>query len=314
MLFFGVFVLLNAALEYVYSLKTKNAIEQGIHKNQLKWSDMHQNKNDYDIIILGSSRAYTSYNPNILDSILEMKSYNMGTSAQDIAESYYMLEEILEYQNPKYVVLDLFFPSADESHEYYQILSNASFFKDAKIKFDLIAKGYGSSGPINYLVPVIKLKNYIKQDLSSLIGSHQNTKIENHWIKGFLYDTITMTKQQVRNLTPISNFQNTTFSKDRFDDYMGKIIKLLNEHHIHLITVRSPYPPSRLALSSNMDEHDFFESYTSKLDIPFFDYNTNKEKINETYLDTDFSDYHHPNYRGAKKASITLAKFIEQNR
>ena len=126
----GVFILLNLIVDYIYSIPSREAIEKGIHKNYLKWNDIHKNKNQYDVIILGSSRAYTTYNPNVLDSILNTTSYNMGTSAQDIAESYYMLREILEYQSPKYVVLDLFFPSSDTSHEYYQILSNASFFND----------------------------------------------------------------------------------------------------------------------------------------------------------------------------------------
>ena len=312
MIFFGVFVLLNLTVDYIYSLKTKEAIEQGIHKNYLKWTDIHLKKNNYDLIILGSSRAYTSYNPQVLDSLLGIKSYNMGTSAQDIAESYYMLKEILEYQEPKYVVLDLFFPSADESHEYYQILSNASFFNDKRIQYDLISKAYGSSGPVNYLVPIIKLKNYIKQDLGNLLGSNNNKKVENQWIRGYLNDTATITKKGIEQLTPISNMENTSFNKKRFELYMGKIISLLNQKKISLLTVRSPYPPSRIEISKNNDEHNYFEKYTSEHHIPFLDYNTKQHRTNTRFFDTDFSDYHHPNFRGAKTASIILADFIQE--
>lgn len=311
-LFFIVFIAINIVINYVYELPAKKAIENKIHKNFLKWTDIHNNKNTYDLVTIGASRAYTAFNPKILDSALNLESYNMGTSAQDIAESYYTLREVLDYQKPKYVVLDLFFPSSDNVHDYYQIYSNASFFTSNNYKYDLVTEGYGGTGIANYFIPIIKFKNYIKQDLNGLFSKGNSPKQEVNWIKGFLYDTVTVTKPQIEKFTPISDFKNTAFDEERFKTYFNKIKSLTQKHNIKLICVRTPYPPSRLALNEIDDEGNFFKEFMATTEIPFYDLNFYKSETYK-YTDFDFSDYHHPNYRGAEKASMQLVKAIKKD-
>lgn len=308
-LFALVFIFLNIILNYVYELPAKKAIKNNIHKNSLKWADIHNNKNTYDIITIGASRAYTAFNPNIIDSVLNVKSYNMGTSAQDIAESYYTLKEILEYQKPKVIVLDLFFLSSDRQHDFYQIYSNASFFKSNRTKYNLIYDGYGAYGITNYCIPILKFKNYIKNDLNRLFARTLPPKQETNWIRGFSYDTVTVTNKKIANFKPISNFKNTSFDKQRFNTFLNKIKNLTQKENIKLICVRTPYPPSRLSISNVDEEGMFFSNFTKNLNITYFDLNNfNSDKY--IYLDSDFSDYHHPNYRGAEKASKQLCDII----
>ncbi len=301
------FLAINMLLAFIYEIPVKKAILNKTHKNYLKWTDVHVQKNTYDLIIMGSSRAYTAYNPNILDSITGLKSYNMGTSAQDVAETYYMLKELLAYQQPKFVVMDLFFPSADTEHEFYQIFSNASFFNSSKQKFNLVTKGYGAEGIVNYLIPMVELKNYIKNDLSFILKQDRPEKIEDHWIRGFLFDTTIVTQKQIDKFTPISNFKNTSFSKERFDSYQRKIRTLLEKSNCKFITIRTPYPPSRKKLSKLTQEGDYFASYTKENGIPFYDFN----RVLTDIKDSDFSDYHHTNYKGARKVSIALSEIIQ---
>jgi hypothetical protein len=310
LLFLLVFSAINAVLAFVYEQPVKQAIANKTHKNYLKWTDIHQNKNAYNLIVMGSSRAYTAYNPNIIDSITGLKSYNMGTSAQDIAETYYMLKELFEYQAPEFVVMDLFFPSSDTRHEFYQIFSNASFFNSGEVQFNLVTEGYGAEGVVNYLIPVVKLKNYIKNDISALMGPKKPQKKEDHWIRGFLFDTTVVTAQQIAKFTPISNFSNTSFNNERFSFYMNRLQKLLKENNCKFITIHTPYPPSRNAISPLKDEETFFADYTTAQQIPFYDFN----RLLTNIKDSDFSDYHHTNYRGAKKVSTALALLINKHR
>ncbi len=308
-----VFTILNIILNYVYELPAKKAIKNKIHKNSLKWNDIHKNQNTYDLITIGASRAYRSFNPNILDSKLNLNSYNMGTSAQDIAESYYTLKEILKYQKPKFVILDLFLPSSDDKHDFYQIYSNASFFSSNKTKYNLIIDGYGATGVANYCIPILKFKNYIKKDINSFFSNRSNSKPETNWIKGFSYDTITVTQKEISNFYPISNFENTSFKKERFNEFFNKIKQITLDNNIKLICVRTPYPPSRLALNKIDDENAFFRNFTKKSNIPYYDLNT-FENHKYKYIDSDFSDYHHPNYKGAQKASWQLIEIINKLR
>jgi len=311
--FLLLFIALNLVVDYIYNSAAHEAIENKTHKNYLKWTDIHQNKNSYDLVIMGASRAYYAFNPDIIDASLNINSYNMGTSAQDIVESYYSLKEIFEYQNPKYVVLDLFFPLSDNVHDYSQIFSNAYFFNSNKTKFELIVEGYGGSGIANYILPVVKFNNYIKQDLMGLFKEREAIKPETNWIKGHLHDTVTVTKWKIELFEPIPNFRNTTFDKKRFATYFNKIKALIESHNSKLICVRVPYPPSRLELSGHDDEHEYYSNFMKSVEIPFFDLNTYKKET-YYYIDQDFADYHHPNYRGAIKASKQLVEAIKQNK
>lgn len=306
-----VFIFVNAVIAVIYEYPTYKSIENKTNRNYLKWEAIHQRKNTYDLIIVGTSRAYASFNPIIIDSSLHTNSYNMATSAQDIAETYYSLEEIFDYQKPKYIVLDLFFEASDDIYDYYQTFSNSSFFNSNQRRYDLIVKGYGTSGILNFSIPVVKFKNYIKQDIIGMFSNNKSLRKENHWINGYLYDTLTVSKAEVSNFLPISNFENTTFDKERFDVYFKKIELLVKSNNAKLVCVRTAYPPSRLKLTKTDDEGAYFKTYMTKENTPYFDLN-NFIDDHTIYADHDFADYHHPNYKGARKASMQLVEAIKR--
>lgn len=305
------FIIVNVIIAVIYEYPTYKSVKEKTNRNYLKWSAIHNNQNTFDLIIIGTSRAYASFNPVIIDSVLNTNSYNMATSAQDIAETYYSLQEIFEYQQPKYVVLDLFFQASDESYDYYQTFSNSSFFNSTERKFNLIYEGYGTAGILNYSIPVVKFKNYIKQDLVGLFSNNKSLRTEDHWIKGYLHDTLTVGKSQISGFEPIANFETTSFDKDRFDLYFNKIQDLVNANDAKLIGVRTAYPPTRMAMTSMDDEASYFDSYLAQENVPFFDLNAYKSE-EYIYTDQDFADYHHLNYKGAKKATLQLIDAIKQ--
>ena len=305
------FIVVNAIIAGIYEYPTYKSVQNKTNRNYLKWEAIHNNENTFDLIIIGTSRCYASFNPSIIDSVLNTNSYNMATSAQDIAETYYSLQEIFEYQKPKYVVLDMFFEASDETYDYYQTFSNSSFFNSTERKFNLINEGYGNTGLLNYSIPIVKFKNYIKQDMAGLFSNNKSLRKEDIWIKGYLYDPITVSDAQISNFEPIANFETSSFSKDRFNTYFNKIKELISSNNAKLICVRTAYPPTRLELTESDDEATYFKAYLAKENVPFFDLNDFKSD-KYIYSDQDFADYHHPNYKGAKKASLQLIEVLKQ--
>ena len=308
---FLLFVIINLLIVIKYELPAYEAIKNKTNKNYLKWDGIHGNTNTYDLIILGSSRAYTSLNPKVIDSGLNLKSFNMATSSQDITETYYTLKEILDYQNPEYVILETYLGSCDDLVNYYQVYSNASFFNSSKHKYDLVVNGYGSKGIVNYFVPLMKFNNYIKQDIRSLFSKRKSKAPKIQWYKGFHNDTTVITKSAIKGLTPLPNFKNKNFSKNRFRDYFNKIYKITKKNGIKLIVLRTPYPPSRLMLDTNTDENNFYQKYISEYkDVEYYDLNNYKS---DTFIfnDEDFSDFHHANKNGAAKISQQLVDIIK---
>lgn len=76
------------------------------------WNDIIDGRLNSDMWFLGSSRAWAQYNPLVFDSILYVKSYNLGCNAESLRPELQCYEIALSYNpTPKYILLDLFFNS-----------------------------------------------------------------------------------------------------------------------------------------------------------------------------------------------------------
>lgn len=62
--------------------------------------------NSVDILFMGNSHNYVSFNPVIINDILNTRSYVVGMPAESIIISYYELNEILKYQKPQAIILE----------------------------------------------------------------------------------------------------------------------------------------------------------------------------------------------------------------
>jgi hypothetical protein len=61
----------------------------------------------YDVVIAGSSRAYRGYSPFIFDSA-GYNCFNLGTSAQSIKNTYFIIKHYLNADNCKLLIVDVF--------------------------------------------------------------------------------------------------------------------------------------------------------------------------------------------------------------
>ncbi|MFD2098856.1 hypothetical protein [Flagellimonas iocasae] len=309
-LVFGLmFFAINYIFDFFYSMPNRKAIAKGTHKIANKWKDMHDGQEKYDILILGSSRSFTGYNPKIIDSVLGGNSYNMGTPSQDIAETYYVLKEILCYQKPKVILLDNFIESLDRNINYYPILSNASFMECDGNKYGLIIKGFGVEGLANEITPILKYKYHLKNDLTNLFKGKGKSvsEDENSWYKGFEINSTIITPKEVMSLGPIPNLTTTNVDKTKFEYYCSKIYQLAEENNAKLIALRTPYPPHRMEISRGDDVHDYYAEFYKSKNVVFIDFNYTAEPV---IKNEDFSDFHHLNIFGANKVTRELCKLI----
>jgi hypothetical protein len=318
LIFAFAFILLQHILVWFYEKPIRQAIKNKTHDKFLKWHDIKNTGNNYNIIFLGSSRGYSAYNPIIIDSILNTNSYNMCTGSQHIIESYYMLKEILRYQKPKIVIYEMFLPSFGDVVDYYHVLSNGSFMSK-RGEFDLIVHGFGSEGIANFLLPLLKHKFYIINDVLALFKVRK-TQIESgthKWIKGYYYDENIASKTTIEKWPPIDHFDKKNLPEKNLE-YLQALLELCRKNDVKLICVRAPFPPSRFKISrlegsSPNATSTFFAGYCKDYNIPFYDFN-NIADSGYVYSDFDFADYNHMNKFGAGKVSNQLARLLSKER
>lgn len=305
------FALSLVALSYIfiwiYEIPRREAIKSGTHDTHLKWQSIQNPGNNFDVIILGSSRGDSGYNPAIIDDIAHTQSYNLCSGSQNIVESYYILKEVLKYQKPNYVVFDNFLPSFSEHPDYYHVLSNAQFMSRSG-RWEMIINGFGRQGMLNYVLPILKYKTYLESDFKNFFKPKHEIPQKAHRIQGFYYGEETLDPLSINSFVPLYSLENTSISKERAQKYLALMVKLCKANRIHFIPVRAPYPPSRIA--NNPDpSHDYFAKVFTDLEVSFYDFNA----LPLTDLnDFDFSDDRHLNYKGAKKVSEALGDIIKE--
>ncbi|MFQ5607599.1 MAG: hypothetical protein ACE5GA_06610, partial [Candidatus Zixiibacteriota bacterium] len=64
---------------------------------------------DVDILFLGSSHSYASFDPRVF-SESALSSFNMGSASQSPLNTYSLLKRYYERLNPKVVVYEVYFP------------------------------------------------------------------------------------------------------------------------------------------------------------------------------------------------------------
>jgi len=305
-------IIINIIFTFFYEKPLREAIKNGTHSTYLKYNDINNPEKNYEMVFMGSSRGISTYNPFIFDSILDTKSYNMCTGSQNTVETYYILRNILLSQKPKYIIYEMYEPSFNNRDDYYLILDNAMFFKSFLLKNEMIINGFGINGIIPYMIPIIKHKLYIKNDISEFLFRNKKNKIINdNWISGFYYDNNIVDSVSISNFREIESFDHISISEKK-ELYFNKIVDLCEENDIELICVRAPYPPSRIRKSISVDNASiFFKKICKENNIPYYNFNAMyNEKF--PYLDTDFSDTHHINSYGAKKISNQLSIIIKE--
>lgn len=309
--FFLIILLANLLFGYYHDREESQAILNRTHSKYLQYNDLHDPKNEYDIIFLGSSRGHDAYNPVIFDSVLQASSFNMCTGGQNIIETYYILKEILRFQRPKTIVYEIFLPSFNTTNNYHYILSNARFMSNEGA-LDMIIDGFGLDGVANYCFPILRHKYMLKKQLAEsdiFRRTHSSNRVDFQYIKGYIPSSAIVTKANIQTFKPIYSFTNTQISDKKLKHYFAAFVELCDQNEIELICVTAPYPPTRLKLTTTDSASCYFKEACTDFNVPYIDFNyLNDDEY--VYQDTDFTDHHHMNFRGANKVSMQLAKIM----
>jgi len=287
------------------------------HRDGKNWDYIYNTENKIDVLFMGSSLIFTSINPDIVDSIINQNSFILGSSGQNIIQSYYNLIEVLKYKKPHTIVLDV----------------NSIIIKREDQKTGLIYHNLSgmklSVNKINSFLNTIHANNNEKIDFSSMSFLKQYdfiitllTKERFNWknkIKG-----INSSKATTNNV-----FQNRGFkkkeSKISFEDYnsllsqrddikirqivkenfyfLEKFIDTCNYNNINLVLVKTPTLLNE-GVGSQLDH------YIDGNNISYYNYELDFDIIN--FDKDDFYDEKHLSNHGANKFSYFFGKsFLE---
>jgi hypothetical protein len=276
--------------------------------------------NTLDVLIIGSSHAKNTYNPKILDSVFNIRSYNLATGGQNLMATHILLKDVLKKTKPKLLIVDLFPAvmkvSNDEKTKSSQLkvldYTNFSFEK-----LDMINQMYEFKEFPSVFHETIR--NNSKWYNRNWLGSQEfvhNDKIlmSNGWMntnkqidkKGRLKFKDFKTQQNIFLNTKQPSKQEILSFEEK-NEHLINIIKLCKTNNVDLLFVSAPYFNSIYKKGLHRI-HIILEGFLKKENVNFIDFN--KEYINMNLTLDDFWNEGHLNANGSSKVTLNLSKSL----
>ena len=262
----------------------------------------HYPKDSIDVLLLGTSHMGTDIDAATLYDEYGIASYCLWGSMQPLWNSYFYLKEALKTQTPRLVILETYAAGYEnEFSDYSRIVKNVSGMKLSQNKIEAIKVS----------APEDLWDDLILQLPVSHTRYDELTETDFRYYPWSAEDLVNKhTHSACDDIFPCKrpDLENVTESKailPKNEEYLIKIIRLLQEKQIPLLFICSPCPISQEAQMKQLRVQEIAEENG----VPFVDYNQMYDEI-ELDFQSDFRDKVHLNYNGNQKVTLHLGRYL----
>ena len=279
-----------------------------------------------DMIFIGSSHSYCTFDPLLIDAQLGVNSYQLGMPQQTADGTYYTLREILNYQSPSVVVMEVYWMLLNKEFDLKQAEMLFQVIDNDELKAEYIARGFPINERVKYYLPFIRFQQdffmYKNKELLDYFEEEHGfvnwderwgdpqEGVENYSDKGFMYCDYTIPKSQLGSANQFNGFdgKNWVFDKNQ-RKYLDKIVQLCKQEGIELIFVTAPVANVSMEIIKNYNTvHEVISNYAEENGIPYLDFN---RMVDELFTNEHFRDDAHLNYSGAVIACEYFSEFMQ---
>ena len=298
--FVVVIVVLAVVSDYMVSTGLKRA-ERGHFYTMNK---LMNDRIDADVVILGNSRASSSYHPSVLDSILKIDTWNLGVSGQPFGVSYLRWQLYRRNNcNPKLLIVNIDYAELNmvsngfEKEQYYPYMIDTL----VKPYLDL----YGFSWAEKH-IPMYRYRGDYKLmsiGLTELFHIRHDTKGD--YIKGYTNKDWDWNGENLEAV--LRNGKVEGQCNPQAVNLLEDLLVTTKKDGIPVVFV---YAPLFKKLKENLYEQSSSETYqrlSEAYDVPILDFS----EMDICYDTRFFHDANHVNAIGAIRFSMELAHCID---
>lgn len=268
-----------------------------IQKSQVReykiWEDIFNSRITAEMVVLGSSRAYAHYNPEIFDSLLNTDFYNLGLNGKLVDMDIFRYHQYTKYNNhqPKYLIWDIMPFTFDYSGGYDDEQFMAYIWNK-----DIWHEIHNSRHDITYFDRLVPMLRYWRKNM---IHTYPNAVMQVH--KGYRKEYTPFDSEELAQIEDKSlqcNYNRTLIVA------FEETIKEMQAAGTEIIIVFSPLYIEGQKKYNNLDMFiDTISSIASRHECTFLNYLSST--IN--YDTSLFKNATHLNSRGADIFSTLLS-------
>ncbi len=314
--FIAIFFVLDSFIGHVLKTPKRVLIRDKKYDPYWRWKEFYElPKDSIDVLFLGSSHCYRSFDPKIFDGETGIRSMNMGSSAQTPLTSYYVLKEVLETQKPKLLVMEIYWKSfvKDKKHEFTNVTYNFENMRWGPHRIRLFLSGYTLENVLKLCVQSFHyrlgfdntIRHFMGKNVSWATGDYYNGR-------GYVLNPNIATFEE---LNEANQFKGTLLKVDDLKPvyvrYLKKIVELCRSRNIPIVFVTAPLPPTTLGMIGQYEViHNFFMSIAQSFGIVYMDYNVEPYKLGLD--DSYFRDDNHLNVSGVDVFTRDIARRLRE--
>lgn len=285
------FVIILSILDYF--------VTKGLQKTKFgdykEWNDIYSGNLNSDIVINGSSRAWVHISPKIIDSILNVNSYNLGIDGYSFYMQLGKYNEYVQHNiKPKIIIQTLDISTLSKRDDLYNYEQFFPYIYNSSIK--KITKNFIGFSFLDYNMPFYRYRNSSEIVKVGVEEYFSTTNLDNGKYKGYL---------------GMERDWDGSFDEFKKNNPHGVVTKLDSEsvelmdtflsscknNNIEVIFVFTPEYIENQRISNNREEIiNTYLDFAKKYDLLFFDYSKDTISYQKKY----FYNSQHLNKEGAE--------------
>ncbi len=268
-------------------------------------------KNSIDLLFIGSSHSYCTFNSKLFDHYLKCNSLNLGTDSQSFSITYSAILEILKRQTPKVIVIEVYPIKRDPSIPALRPHLDTMSFSINKLR--LIKNSLPITKWGNHLINTFyyhsrwKEFNILRKEEQKGYESWEG-KTNNKGFDGYVWDSIRYSLTYDIYEKIYNNIPNISFDiSENHLKLLESLFKICQKKGIKIIIASPPVIDDYEVL--NILYNPSLKELMDKYSIDSIDFNTGKIK----YEKIDFLDNAHLSLAGSDEVSFEMANFLKEN-
>ncbi len=284
-------------------------------------------QNSLNMVFIGSSHSYCTFDPELFDNHFAISSYQMGTPLQHLDTSYYELLEIYRTQTPDVVVLETYWDVLDDRFEMKQANSFFEVLQNEELKKEYIQKVFPLSEKIKYyLLPIRFQQDYFAYEANEISKKIEQTygvqkkKIqyqegeEYYRSKGYVYCNMGMLPGEYNETNQFRGLDGKNWEIDETQaGYVKKIAALCKQKGSELVMVTAPIALVSMDYIQNYDKiHQKMAALAEEVHANYIDYNVINQQIG-MLTNENFRDDAHLNDSGVQIVDRHFINWLTEN-
>lgn len=266
-------------------------------------AEYYEEEKDHDVVFIGDCEVYENFTPALLWEEYGINSYIRGSAQQLIWQSYYLLEDTLQYEKPEAVVFNVLALQYDEPQKeaYNRMTLEGMRWSGAKIK-SIQASMTKKENFLDYVFPLLRYHSRWSELSAEDVTYMFRTEPVSH--NGYYMRVDVKPAENVPSGRPLADYN----FGDHAYAYLDKMTQLCKENDIELILVKAPslYPYWYEQWETQIEE------YALEHELLYINFLELTEEIGIDFATDTYDAGLHMNLSGAEKCSRYLGRVLAE--